>query len=116
MPSRILFRCCDIARPAPRRGLGAALAGCLILLTGCIDVPSLDARISEEDADAAYPQLVPSERILEAAEAGTLGPETQETLEDRVSALSQRADGLRGSGLDDATRARMQAGVTLPRP
>ncbi len=116
MPSRILFCCYDDARPAPRRGLGAALAGCLLLLAGCIDVPSLDARISEEDADAAYPQLVPAERILEAAEAGALGPETRETLEDRVSALSQRADGLRGSGLDDATRARMQAGVTLPRP
>lgn len=101
-------------RPVPRR-LGLLLAGCALLLAGCIDVPELDNRLSEADAAAPYPRLVPAERILQAASAGTLEPQTQETLQDRVTALNQRADRLRdGGGLDDATRARMQAGVTLP--
>lgn len=105
-----------LVRPA-RRLPGLLLAVCALLLAGCIDVPELDARLGETDADAPYPRLVPAERILQAANAGTLVPETQESLQDRVTALNQRADNLRGGGgLDEATRARMQAGVTRPLP
>ncbi len=94
----------------------AGLAVCLLLLTGCINVPALDDRMTEADMAAAFPRLVPAEAILQQAGTDAIQPDTQTSLEDRVTALNRRADGLRATGLDAQTRARMQAGVTLPAP
>lgn len=103
-----------LAAPTQIRRRGAGLVFCLALLAGCINVPSLDDQITEADMEAAFPRLVPAEQIQQAAGTGAIQPETQSSLEDRVTALNRRADGLRGTGLDPQTRARMQAGVTLP--
>lgn len=97
--------------------LRASLLGALVMgLTACTQFPELDARLTEADLQARPPSLVPAERILAGADTQAIGEDVQGTLDDRVAALQNRAQALRGTALEPETRARMQAGVTLPPP
>lgn len=107
--------------PLPRTSSGrrvrAALLAALVMgMSACTQFPELDARLTEADLQAKPPSLVPAERILAGTDTQAIGPDTQSSLEDRVAALQNRAEALRGTALEPDTRARMQAGVTLPQP
>lgn len=91
-------------------------AAVMLGLAACTQFPDLDARLTDADRQAQAPSLIPAERILAGTDAQAIGPDTQSTLEDRVAALESRAADLRGTALEPETRARMQAGVTLPPP
>jgi len=100
---------------ATRLRLRASLLAALVLgVTGCTQFPELDARLTEADLQAQPPALIPAERILAGTDTQAIGPDTQSALDDRVAALQNRAEALRGTALEPETRARMQAGVTLP--
>jgi hypothetical protein len=104
----------------PPRGKAWAAAALVLVgilaLPGCTQFPDLDKRLTEADKAAAFPTLVPAESILSGADMVLIQPETQTEIEDRITALDRRADGLRATGFDPDTRARMQSGVTLPPP
>lgn len=94
------------SRAATRISLAAVLT---TLLAGCSHPPELPRREPDALTGAAYPQLVPIERIL-----GTAAPDPEQhtqrsdRLEARVANLKARARGLQGaSDLDSETRARL---------
>lgn len=87
-----------------------------LALSGCTTFPDLDDRMTRAEQDADYPALLPADALLAEARATSITPETQTTLEHRVDALQARAARLRGSPVDAASRARMQAGVQTETP
>ncbi|MDW4496511.1 hypothetical protein R5H30_00845 [Sulfitobacter sp. D35] len=89
------------AAPLFALGLLAALAAC--------DAPDIDPVITPASAAADYPDLVPIEPLIAEIEAEQIdAPATQGALESRVAGLQSRADALRGAGIDEAERARLQ--------
>lgn len=83
-----------------------------LLAAGCTTFPELDGAVSPTAEAADYPDLVPLEPLLVAAEATGPSPQaTTQSLNARVSALRARAAGLRRGIIDPATRRRMAAGV-----
>ncbi|MFU8883220.1 MAG: hypothetical protein ACNA7Q_12705 [Rhodobacterales bacterium] len=108
---------CGLTWPPSQAWTSAALvlAG-VLALSGCNQFPELDKRLTDADKAAKFPALVPAEFILSGVDMVLIQPETQTTIEDRITALDRRADGLRATGFDPDTRARMQGGVALPPP
>lgn len=84
----------------------------LPVLAGCSQFPDLDDAVSPGARDAAYPALIPVERIRARVPEARLAPEAEDTMTARVSALRLRAARLRGAVIDDPSRARLKAGVT----
>ena len=122
----------------PRLLPSVALA---LLMAGCTQFPEIDARVPEAERNAPPPRLIPLAPLLARADAATLqsrvSPEAGAPLEARaatlserpvptatartpdaaarLAALSARAEALReGAVIAQDTRARMDAGVTLP--
>ncbi len=63
---------------------------CAAALSGCGDVPGLDAAVSDEVEAAPYPDLLPA-RDLPAAPAQRLTETSEEELDARRARLSRRA-------------------------
>lgn len=80
-------------------------------LPGCTQFPQLDATLSDEVRRAPYPDLVPLDSLQDRMEMTQVQPGTLPAIEERIARLKARAAGLRGSVIDSAARARMQAGV-----
>ena len=87
----------------------------LILLTAsaCTRFPELDAGESAAVRNAAYPDLLPLDQLLDAP-APTVSPQMAAGIEGRVSALRARAARLTRPVVDGGTRARMARGVASP--
>lgn len=82
-------------------------------VAACADFPEVDAALASGTASRDYPALLPFEELLAAPEARVT--ETDEAaLLARAAGLRNRADGLRGPVIDQATRDRMADGVTQP--
>lgn len=98
--------------------LAISLPLTLVLLTGCIDVPELDAAVSDEAENAEIPNLLPigtaiattADPRLDGSEAEVLSrraealkaqaqtatrPTSDQDLDEKARKLSQRADDLR---------------------
>lgn len=98
---------------APTRKPLALIAalGLAAALSGCTQFPELDASVSDAARTAPYPDLVPLGGLQARLTTTNIAPDTVSTIEARIARLEARADSLRGNVIDDATRARMQAGV-----
>jgi hypothetical protein len=98
--------------------LATSLPLTLVLLSGCIDVPELDAAVSGDAENAEVPNLLPIEtavattvdprldgseaevlsrraEALKAEAQATLNPTRDQDLDEKARKLSQRADDLR---------------------
>jgi hypothetical protein len=84
----------------------------LSLPPACTQFPELDDSLSPDARAAAYPTLVPLERIRAFGSSPRLEEGSDETMAARIAALRMRAARLQGSVLDSPSRARLQAGVT----
>ncbi len=75
----------------------ALLLGLLALpvITGCAPFPDIDAALSRGAEDAAYPDLIPVERLRARAGRPTLTAGDGDTLTGRADALRSRAARLR---------------------
>jgi len=75
----------------------APLLGLLVLpvIAGCTPFPDIDAALSPGAEDAAYPALIPVERIRARAGRPTLTAGDGDTLTGRADALRSRAARLR---------------------
>ena len=95
---------------ASYRPLIVALA--IAALAGCSDVPPLSEDIATAQRDVAYPELVPADRII--GRVPPPSPEARDSAptEARTARLRARAARLSAPVIDDATRDRMQTGVT----
>ncbi len=81
-------------------------------LTGCTNIPELDATVPPSLQQADYPALVPIETLLTPLPPVKDNAEdVQSDLENRRDALQDRARRLNAQIVDDESRARMQAGV-----
>lgn len=80
-------------------------------LVACTQFPDLESAISPASERADYPDLLPIEQLNARVPEGRLAPETPQNIEARVAALRTRASRLRGTVIDNSTRARMIAGV-----
>lgn len=98
---------------APMRKPLALIAalGLAAALPGCAQFPELDASVTDAARSAPYPDLVPLGGLRARLATTRIAPDTVPTIEARIARLEARADRLRGSVIDDATRARMKAGV-----
>lgn len=89
-------------------------ATCTLLLCltlgACVEFPQLDDRVAEADRTAPFPDIIPLSQILTQAEA-QVAPPAPRDLGARIADLNARADRLRGTVVDAATRARMRAGI-----
>ncbi|WP_138935237.1 hypothetical protein [Roseovarius arcticus] len=88
-----------------------AALGLVGALSSCTQFPELDASVTNAARAAPYPDLVPLGGLQARLNTSNIAPDTVSTIEARIARLEARADRLRGSVIDDATRARMQAGV-----
>ncbi|SFE65688.1 hypothetical protein SAMN04515678_11340 [Roseivivax sediminis] len=82
----------------------------LALLAGCATFPEVEAVESADVDTADYPRLVNIDTLI-ARTAPRATPDLRAGVEARAAGLRARADALRGPIIDDATRARMDAGV-----
>lgn len=90
-----------------------ALAG-LVAASGCAHVPELDARISPQLQSAPYPALLPLDTALEPLPSPQQASDRIESaLAGRRDRLKARAARLQAPVIDDASRARMAAGLSL---
>ncbi|MEM8730697.1 MAG: hypothetical protein AAGF79_12340 [Pseudomonadota bacterium] len=85
----------------------------LLGLGGCISVPELDDVGDPGIANAAYPDLIPLDGVLNGAQAsGQSADDLQADLQGRAARLQREADTLRAADvLDPEERARLQASV-----
>ena len=83
------------------------------VLAGCTEFPEVDAALTEGNPDAAFPELLPFEDLLQAGDP-RLSETEDEALLARAAALRGRADALRAPVIDGQTRDRMEDGVTQP--
>ncbi|MBS1303876.1 hypothetical protein [Loktanella sp. SALINAS62] len=84
----------------------------VVALVACTQPPQLNDRITPSAAAAPYPDLQPLAPLLaQAAAPGRVTPRTTATLTGSAADLRARATALRGPVVDDATRARMRAGI-----
>ncbi|WP_322866557.1 hypothetical protein U5922_010385 [Aquicoccus sp. G2-2] len=86
----------------------------LVTLAGCTTFPELDGTVPAHLEQAGYPQLVPVEPLLARAETIQITDQTEAGISARVAALRARAARLRGTIVDQPTRARLKGGVQLP--
>lgn len=86
------------------------LFGLSLGLLGCAEFPEVDAALSPDLAQAAYPRLLPFEDIL-VADAPRVQASEARDLRARARGLRQRAAGLRRPVIDRAARQRMARGV-----
>ena len=90
----------------------ALTAFCLSMLTACAQFPALDETLGAADPAAPYPDLVPLDAILAAADGkSTVG--TDLSLGARIAALEARAAQLRSRSVAGPLIARAQAGVDI---
>lgn len=81
----------------------------LAFLAACTDFPQLDAVVSEDAKNAAYPDLVPADRLLEKRQEGRITAQTGPDLMARADRLRARARLIRGiETVDEATRIRLR--------
>lgn len=81
----------------------------LTFLGACTDFPQLDAAVSEDAKNAAYPNLVPADTLLEKRQGGRITPQTGPDLIARADRLRARASLIRGiETVDEATRIRLR--------
>jgi len=104
---------CRRIRRLRRHGLAVLAAATLI--TGCANVPELDEGMEDWVRDADYPQLQPLDGLqtgvpLPAQQAADL----EQQMVARRNRLQARARALNAPIVDDASEARMQAGVAEP--
>lgn len=86
----------------------------ILSLAACTQFPELEDAVSPTAQNADYPALVSVHGLLNQAEPKNGTPEqTVNTLNARVAALRNRADGLRGTVVDQYTRRRMKNGVPV---
>jgi len=78
---------------------------------GCTQFPDLDASVTDAARAGPYPDLVPLDGLQARLATSRIAPDTLPAIEARIARLRARAARLRGSVVDGATRARMQAGV-----
>ena len=86
-------------------------------LFACTAFPELDGVTVAADRNAAYPALVPLEPLIRQANAATqtrITPASVATLDSRIVALRDRANGLRGPVIDPATRTRLTRAIRTP--
>ncbi|KEJ89269.1 hypothetical protein [Sulfitobacter donghicola] len=89
-----------------------ALWASVALLGACTQFPALDHTISPELANADYPELVPLQPVLAAAQNSRVEPvQAGAAIDGRVAALKARAARLRGSVLTGAERQRLAKGL-----
>lgn len=87
------------------------LAVCLILALGaCARPPALESTVTDADAGAPYPRLLPLDEVLAGLPAPDGAAEAPD-LSGRIAALRARASGLRGAVVAGGARARMDGGV-----
>ena len=63
----------------------------LLLLAGCIDVPALDAAVSDRAFEGPAPRIVSTTSLIEAAPEVRLPQEEAQALSERAEALQKRA-------------------------
>ncbi len=81
----------------------------LTFLGACTDFPQLDAAISEDAKNAAYPNLVPADELLAKRQDSRITPQTGPDLIARADRLRARAGLIRGiETVDEATRIRLR--------
>lgn len=84
-----------------------------VLVVACAQFPELDASQTPGVNDAAYPDLVPLETLLNGPVVRAT-PEMRAGIEGRVAGLRARAARLNGPVVDAQTRNRMRRGVSDP--
>lgn len=81
----------------------------LAFFGACTDFPQLDAVISDDAKAAAYPDLVPADRLLSQRDDGRITEQTGPDLMARADRLRARASLIRGiETVDEATRIRLR--------
>lgn len=85
-------------------------------LAACTPFPQLENEASANALASPYPDLVPLDGYDKRLGASRITPETATGIEARVAQLRDRADRLRGTVVDPATRRRMGAGVSAGLP
>jgi hypothetical protein len=97
-----------------RRTLALAVIAALgagSLPAACTRFPDLDATLSDAARASPYPDLVPLSSLQARIGGTNTDPGTLPAIEARIAGLKSRAARLRGTVIDGATRARMQAGI-----
>ncbi len=69
--------------------------GCVLLVSGCADIPELEGRVSEAGLAAPAPKITPYDPILDAGEGAEVSDETTADLLARAAALKARAARIR---------------------
>ncbi|MEN8841513.1 MAG: hypothetical protein ABF254_04860 [Octadecabacter sp.] len=89
-----------------------ALFALLAALPACTEFPELDGTVSQAQADAPFPDLVPLAPLLAQVNASSSAAEIANTnIDARLANLRARAARLRGPVIPAAIRARMLRGV-----
>ncbi|MFD1508930.1 hypothetical protein [Lacimonas salitolerans] len=83
----------------------------VVALAACAQFPELDTQTNDIDPNAPYPALVPLEPLVAQADAPRITDADTSATEARVAGLRGRADRLRRTGIDAASRARLQQTV-----
>ncbi|QFT99004.1 hypothetical protein FIU85_16950 [Roseovarius sp. THAF8] len=87
-----------------------------VTLAGCTQFPELDNATSTETRRAPYPSLLPVEDLRARVDAPRVADQTTRALESRVANLRARAERLRGTVIDQTSRARLDRKVTIDVP
>ncbi len=90
------------------------LAILALTVAACTRFPEFDDPGLDAARAAPYPTLGPVEALTATVPPEDIKPDDAEEIADRVKRLQDRADSLRGTGIDPETRARMQRGVQPP--
>lgn len=96
--------------------IGLAALTLTLALSACTQFPELDDATSRETRRAPYPDLLPVEDLRARVAAPRTSEQTTRTLEARVAALRARAARLRGSVIDNTSRARLDRKITIDVP
>tara|TARA_R110002094_G_scaffold1589_3_gene6922 strand:+ start:1942 stop:2238 length:297 start_codon:yes stop_codon:yes gene_type:complete len=85
----------------------------VLALIGCTQFPDLDGTVRPEVKDTPYPELVPLEPILAAADTISIDPDqTEATLTRRLSGLRTRANAMRGAVISGPEKKRLEEGLS----
>jgi hypothetical protein len=88
-----------------------ASLGIAAALPACTQFPDLEQTVRDAARNGPYPDLVPLDGLQARLAASRFDAGTAPAIDARIAQLEARAARLRGSVIDDASRARMQAGV-----
>jgi hypothetical protein len=89
----------------------SVLSCCLAALAACTTFPALDAAVSPESRNAAYPALLPIDQLLLATGPARTTDAAAAAMALRVARLKARAAAMQGPVTDPATRARLAAAI-----